>query len=111
MSDKKLLFLTLNRILKAGFLLFLLAIFDSFFTDFGIRNHHIEEANPLMRLTYENSIFIFYAIKIGLPILLLYILTKVEPKLYFHLLIASSLVVYTIVLFQHLFWMMLITIA
>ena len=96
---------TRSSLIKAVVFLILLAILDAIFSDFGIRNNHIEEANPLMRFVYETSIFSFYLLKIGLPCLLLYFLLNLEPKLYLRLLIGFSLLLYFTVLLQHIFWM------
>ncbi|MDF2065931.1 DUF5658 family protein [Bacillus sp. Cr_A10] len=74
------------------------------FTDYGIRNNHISEANPLMKLLYDTSIVGFYFIKISLPLLLIYIMTKVQPKRYIRLLLVVALLIYSGVLFQHFFW-------
>ncbi|MHA6259808.1 DUF5658 family protein [Sporosarcina sp. CAU 1771] len=109
--DIKIPFQTRNLAYKMALLLFVLAIFDALLTDFGIRNHHIEEANPLMRFVYESSVLYFFVIKISLPILLLYILTKIEPKIFLNVLVASSVLLYTLVLFQHIFWLILVAIT
>lgn len=93
---------------KAGILLVLLAILDSLFTDFGLRNNYITEANPLMRVVYEASVFGFYLIKISLPFLLLYLLAKIELKKYFQFLLGFALVLYSFVLCQHLIWLSLV---
>lgn len=106
--DVRLLLSTRSSLLQAGFLLLGLAIFDSISTDYGIRHNYIEEANPIMGFVYEASILGFYAIKVSLPFLLLYVLTKIEPKLYLRLLMGFSLFLYVIVLFQHIFWISLV---
>ncbi|WP_223145585.1 DUF5658 family protein [Sporosarcina sp. ANT_H38] len=82
----------------------LLAAIDSFFTDFGIQKKYITEANPLMRFIYDTSIWGFYSIKIGLPLVLLYLLTKIEPKGYLKLLVGAAILLYSFVLFQHIYW-------
>ena len=69
-----------KTLIIAGILLLLLAVVDSFFTDFGIQKQYITEANPLMAFIYDTSILGFYALKISLPCVLLYLLTKIEPK-------------------------------
>lgn len=97
-----------SRRFKAGILLILLAILDSLFTDFGLRNNYITEANPLMRVVYEASVFGFYLIKISLPFLLLYLLAKIELKKYFQFLLGCALVLYSFVLCQHLIWLSLV---
>ncbi|MDI2587522.1 DUF5658 family protein [Psychrobacillus sp. NEAU-3TGS] len=97
----------INSFTLAIFLL-ILAIFDSIFTDFGIRYGHISEANPFMRFVYENNIAIFYSIKIILPLLFMYIITKFQTRKYMQLLIGFTLLLYTLVLFQHFFWISLL---
>ncbi len=62
--------------------LILLALLDSLFTDIGIRQHYITEANPIMKYIYDTSVFGFYALKISLPIFLLLLLSKIKPKKY-----------------------------
>jgi len=93
-----------NSLLKSGILLLSLAILDSFFTDFGIRNNHIEEANPLVRIIYDTSIIGFYTIKIGLPLLLLFIFTKIESKPFLHILVRITILFYAIILILHIVW-------
>ncbi|CAM3164139.1 DUF5658 domain-containing protein [Filibacter tadaridae] len=103
------LFSTRNGLIKAGITLLTLSIVDALLTDFGIRNNHISEANPLMRSIYDSSIFSFYAIKIILPLILLNVITKIEPKLYIRLLVGSSLLIYTAVLSLHVWWISVIS--
>lgn len=99
---------TRNKTFIAGITLLLLTIFDSLFTDFGIKNNIISEANPLMRFVYESSIFGFYFLKISLPIVLLYVITKFELKRYIRILIGITLLLYIFVLFQHSLWITLL---
>ena len=94
-----------SLLLFASILLLFLALFDATFTDFGIRYHYIQEANPLMRSLYEKSILSFYVTKLILPILLFFILLRVEPKPIIHVVLVISLVLYFIVLIQHFLWM------
>lgn len=101
----KLLFSTRSRLFKAGILLLSLAILDSFFTDFGLRHNYITEANPLMRAVYEASVFGFYLLKISLPFLLLYLLTKIKQKKYLQYLLNFTLVLYSFVLCLHVIWL------
>ncbi|MFJ8064682.1 DUF5658 family protein [Psychrobacillus sp. NPDC096426] len=100
--------LFLRKPLTFAFFLLVLAIFDSIFTDFGIRNGHISEANPFMRFVYESNIAIFYSIKIILPLLLMFVITKFQPRKYVQILIGIALLLYTFVLFQHFFWIALL---
>ena len=88
--DLRLLLSTRNNLLNAGIFLLLLAIFDSIFTDIGIRYDYISEANPLMQSVYETSVLGFYVIKISFPLLLLYLLTKIEPNSYVRFLIGFT---------------------
>ncbi|QFF98101.1 hypothetical protein PB01_04305 [Psychrobacillus glaciei] len=105
----KLVFNSNKTLFKAATFLLVLAILDTFFTDYGIRNDHITEANPLMHFVYETSIPSFYALKICLPLLLLFLLTKLKPNKYIPILLAFAIILYTFVLFQHLFWVTLLT--
>ncbi|WP_391207842.1 DUF5658 family protein [Psychrobacillus sp. L4] len=105
----KFVFNSSKTVYKAATFLFVLAILDSFFTDFGIRNDHITEANPLMHFVYETSIPGFYILKICLPLLLIYFLTKLQPNKYIPILLIIAIILYTFVLFQHLFWISLLT--
>ena len=107
-SVSKTYFSTRKTLIIAGILLLLLAVVDSFFTDFGIQKQYITEANPLMAFIYDTSISGFYALKISLPCVLLYLLTKIEPKRYLKLLIGSTILLYSFVLFQHIYWISLI---
>jgi hypothetical protein len=87
--------------------LILLAFLDSLFTDIGIRQNYITEANPIMKNIYDTSVFGFYALKISLPLFLLSLLTKIKPKRYLKVLISTTVALYTAVLFVHLFWISL----
>ena len=98
------LHLTQNRTFNMGLFLLMLAIFDSFFSDYGIRNHYITEANPIMRLVYDTSIIGFYAIKISLPVVFLLVITKIEPKKYLQIITGFTLLLYTFILFLHISW-------
>jgi hypothetical protein len=87
--------------------LILLAFLDSLFTDIGIRQNFITEANPIMKYIYDTSVFGFYALKISLPLFLLLLLSKIKPKKYLKVLISSAIILYTAVLFLHFFWISL----
>lgn len=100
-----------NRWHYTALLLLLLAICDSFMTHFGLSNGYIEEANPLMHYVYERSILGFFAIKIMLPILFIFIITKLKPNAFLQLLIAGALFLYTFVLFKHIYWVYLLFLA
>lgn len=98
---------TEHRVENASFLLVCLSLMDALFTDFGLRLGTIEEANILMNTIYETNILLFYAIKIGLPLLLLYLTTIIHLKIYVRLLLSSALFLYVAVMFLHVFWMIL----
>lgn len=102
------LFLHPGRLFYIGILLVVLALLDSLFTDYGIRHQYIHEANPIVRYVYESSVFGFYALKISLPLVLLVILLKIEPKLWLCILMKMTLVLYGSVLCVHLFWLSLV---
>ena len=87
--------------------LILLAILDSLFTDIGIRQHYITEANPIMKNIYDASVFGFYTLKISLPLILLLLLSKIKPKKYIMVLLISAVTLYSVVLFLHFFWISL----
>ncbi|HJF31253.1 MAG TPA: DUF5658 family protein [Sporosarcina psychrophila] len=106
--NAKLFFTSRHKLFVPGIALLLLATADSFFTDFGIQQKHITEANPLMRVIYDWSILGFYTIKICLPLVLLIILTMIEPRRYFQILIVSSLLLYSFVFFKHILWISLV---
>ena len=103
--DIKLLLSTRKKLLNAGVFLLILAVVDSIFTDFGLRHNYITEANAMMRAVYETSIAGFYGTKICLPLLLLYLLTKIEAKRYLQFLLSFTLVLYSFVLCLHVVWL------
>ncbi|MER2261185.1 MAG: DUF5658 family protein [Psychrobacillus sp.] len=100
-----------NRWHYTAILLLLLAISDSLITHFGLSNGYIEEANPIMRFVYDKSIFGFFSIKIFLPILFIWIMTKLKPNALLQLLIAGALFLYAFILFKHIYWIYLLFIA
>ncbi len=107
-QELRVTFSACKTLLIAGILLLLLAVVDSFFTDFGIQKLYITEANPLMAFIYDTSIWGFYTLKISLPCVLLYLLTKIEPKRYLKLLIGAAILLYSVVLVQHIYWLSLV---
>ena len=106
--DVKLLISNRHKLFASGVALLLLAAADSFFTDFGIQQKHITEANPLMRFVYDWSVWGFYTIKICLPFVLLILLAKIESKRYLQILIGFSLLLYSFVLLKHILWISLV---
>lgn len=96
-----------NKLIKMGIILLILATLDALFTDFGIQNHHITEANPIMRSIYEANVTGFYIIKIALPVLLIGIVSKIESKPFILILLNIAIFLYAIVLILHFFWLTL----
>ncbi len=88
----------------ASSILFLLVIFDTVFTHLGLQGGHITEANPLMRYLYDFHVGLFFLIKLILPILLIWLVTRLEPKPYIQLMIAGAIFIYTFVLLKHVYW-------
>lgn len=103
------LFSTQKNLFRGGFVLFVLAVFDSISTDFGLRQAHIEEANPLMRIVYETDVILFYALKISLPILLLMLIRTLKPRRIISLLMGTALLLYGAVFIQHIFWLTIVS--
>ncbi|ARD48300.1 DUF5658 family protein [Sporosarcina sp. P33] len=100
-----------NRLLNAGFLLACLCLLDALFTDYGLRLGHIEEANPLVSYIYEKSIPLFYAVKLGLPLLLLYIVVTARfSGNIVRISLTTALFLYIAVMFFHIFWLIIVTI-
>ncbi|AXI00588.1 hypothetical protein DV702_13175 [Sporosarcina sp. PTS2304] len=99
-----------SRLLYAGFLLACLCLVDAVFTDYGLRFGHIQEANPLIAVLYNQSILLFYIIKLGLPLLLLYIVTISNSGIWLRLSMTTALFLYIVVLFVHVFWLVVVAI-
>lgn len=97
-----------NRLLNAGFLLACLCLLDAVFTDYGLRTGHIEEANLFVTFMYDKSIFLFYAVKLGLPLLLLYMLTIQSSGVVVRITLTTALFLYIAVLFIHIFWLVVV---
>lgn len=97
-----------NRLLNACFLLSCLCLVDAVFTDYGLRSGHIQEANLWIAILYERSIMLFYIIKLGLPLLLLYIVTLSKSGIWLRISITTALFVYIAVLFVHVFWLIIV---
>ncbi|MDV6379156.1 DUF5658 family protein [Sporosarcina sp. GW1-11] len=94
-----------NRLLNAGFLLACLCVLDAVFTDYGLRSGHIQEANLLVAFLYEQSIALFYIVKLGLPLLLLYIVTISKSGIWLRVSLTTALFLYIVVMFVHVFWL------
>ncbi|ARF17429.1 DUF5658 family protein [Sporosarcina ureae] len=99
-----------NRLLNAGFLLACLCLLDAVFTDYGLRLGHIEEANLLVAFLYEQSIPLFYVVKLGLPLILLYVVTVSSSGIVVRIALTTALFIYIAVLFMHIFWLIMVAI-
>jgi len=99
--------LSRNKLIKLGILLLILATLDAVFTDFGIKGYHITEANPIMRRIYEGNLIGFYLIKIALPILLIGIVSKLEPRPFIVFSLYIAIFFYVTVLLLHFSWLTL----
>lgn len=75
-------------------LLLLLCCFDAAATDFGLQKGYIKEANPIMRAVYEESRFVFYTIKLSLPLLLMWIFPRAANQRRLLVLAGACLAVY-----------------
>lgn len=100
-----------NRLINLGILLLILATFDALFTDIGIQNHHITEANPMMHSIYEANIAGFYFIKIALPLLLIGIVAKLESNPLILVLLYIAIFFYVNVMMLHFFWLTIVLIG
>ncbi|PIC99411.1 MULTISPECIES: DUF5658 family protein [unclassified Sporosarcina] len=96
-----------NRLINAGFLLVCLCLLDAVFTDYGLRFGLIEEANLLVSFLYEQSIPLFYVVKLGLPLILLYIVTISKLGFWVRITMTTALFLYIAVLFVHIFWLVI----
>ncbi|WP_303968903.1 DUF5658 family protein [Sporosarcina ureae] len=96
-----------NRLLNVAFLLVCLCLLDAVFTDCGLRLGYIEEANLLVAFMYDQSIALFYIVKLGLPLLLLYILAIRASGIIVRISLTTALFLYITVLFVHIFWLIL----
>ncbi|WP_051210563.1 DUF5658 family protein [Sporosarcina ureae] len=99
-----------NRLLNAGFLLACLCLLDAVFTDYGLRLGHIDEANLLVAFLYEQSIPLFYVVKLGLPLILLYIVTVSSSGIVVRIALTTALFIYIAVLCMHIFWLIVVAI-
>lgn len=92
---------------KSAAILLLASLTDALLTDWGLRLHAVTEANPVMRMLYEQAYPLFYGVKLLLPFFLLLIPDKPHPKKYQTVLIGTAFAVYTGVLLLHSRWMWL----
>ena len=106
--ESKILFNSNINISKLGMFLLLFCMLDALFTDLGIRNNLITETNPLMDWIYENSVLGFYALKISMAVLLVYILSRIQPTLLIKMLMIGAISIYSAILFMHIFWIVIV---
>lgn len=85
--------------------LFILCVIDALSTDLGLSSHQIIELNPIMNFIYFNlGVSSFYFIKIGLPVILLYLHDKIRPKI-LYVGLSLTIFLYFGILFLHAHWM------
>lgn len=108
METAKALPISKDRLLNTCFLLFCLCMIDATFTDIGIRYGHIQEANPFIRSIYDFNVATFYLTKACLPILLFFLLQYTKPSLLIRNLLVVALIIYTIVIFLHISWIIIV---
>lgn len=58
--------------------LIVLCLGDAFLTDFGLIMDLVDEANPLIKWLYNQSVVLFYGVKMVLPVILL-MLYRLQP--------------------------------
>lgn len=88
------------------YLLLPLSLFDALATDAGIRLHLIQEANPIAKALYESNVFLFYAYKTMLPLLLLYLLRHTPERRLVRLGTALATLLYGVVALYHAGWIL-----
>ncbi|WP_096200836.1 DUF5658 family protein [Bacillus sp. FJAT-45350] len=84
--------------------LLILSTIDAVFTDIGLRMLLIEEANPIVRRIYEDSLLGFYFIKIGLPAALVWLLPRAPSTRLVNSTLVVALMLYSSVFLYHLVW-------
>lgn len=99
-----------KRAVNAGFLLVLLCFLDAVFTHYGLNGGYISEANRFVSILYEQSILLYYTVKLGLPLVLLYLVMNRTLGVFVKVLLTTALFLYIAVLFIHLFWLIVMII-
>jgi len=86
--------------------LFVLSLIDGSLTLLGLGQGAIEEGNPLMKWFIEQSPITFMAIKLSLPVMLGFVLLKREDRSnkFVTCSLGLLLVVYSVVIFLHIYW-------
>lgn len=84
-------------------ILLILSLLDALLTYLGIQHNFISEANPVMNWFMSKNIFMFFLIKVSLP-LVLYIFLKRKMSSLVIKCMSIATVIYFAVLIMHLFW-------
>jgi hypothetical protein len=84
--------------------LLIAGMLDAVLTHLGVSFGLIEEGNPVIKLAIEKSWFLFYLIKVSLPLILIGIILFRPLKGWIHGLMRVSCVVYVAVLGAHIVW-------
>jgi len=71
-------------------------------------NSNINISKLGMFLLYENSVLGFYALKISMAVLLVYILSRIQPTLLIKMLMIGAISIYSAILFMHIFWIVIV---
>ncbi|NLY80292.1 MAG: hypothetical protein GX072_10510 [Lysinibacillus sp.] len=100
-----------NKIIDLGMFIAILNIFDGFATNYGLTNHYIEEANPIMKHMSEVSPILFLGVKITLSILIYFISLLVYYKSstsfqkFFSISMTVVSIIYVGITLMHLYWL------
>jgi len=93
-----------KRIIIASCTVFLiLSAIDEALTHWGFGLNAIEEADPLMQWMIEKSPYVFLALKLLLPIILL-VLLIISSKFFVTYSLGFIVVVYSLVMVLHAYW-------
>jgi hypothetical protein len=90
--------------MRASLFLLIAGVVDAVLTKVGVTFGIIEEGNPAVKLVIEKSWYLFYLIKISLPLLLIGIILFRPLKGWVKGLIRASCAVYLSVLAIHFSW-------
>lgn len=94
--------------MKLCLFLLVAGVVDALLTQFGIVNGMIQEGNPLIQYLLTKSWFLVYAVKLVLPLALLWLwVYRPFQSRIVHILLYSTSVLYLFVLFYHLLWILL----
>jgi hypothetical protein len=90
---------------KLLIVLFILNLFDTAATYFGLRFQLIDEGNPIMHALYDYSPILFITFKIGVSLFLLFfILSDIPLKSSILKAVSITAVGYSMVSALHLYW-------